>query len=168
MLSETVRRKYVIAVLLLVLAAALLASGCESDFMGGYNSLINQMEAKSSVAEVNEAVGVRLKAPGNVLFPEYYVVSMGDGVQIGQVSFRYGGREYLLRAGKTEIDMTGIWLEGAPLGTRMEAGKEYEDETLPDGTIWSRWYDGDVQYFLSCKDGEMERFKAVEKIAKSG
>ena len=162
-ISAFKKRIVLSAVAAALLCAVLLLSGCESDFFGGYNSLVHSMEPKSSVAEINEELDVNLKTPSGILFPEYYVIRMSENVHVGQVSFRYGGKEYLFRAGRTQGDISGMWVNGAALGTTIDPAQEYEAQVLPDGTMWSRWYVGDVQYFLSCQNGIEERFKQLEK-----
>lgn len=141
-------------------------TGCDSDFMGGYNSLVNIMEPKANAKEVNEIVGVDLKIPAGTLFPAYHVITMGDGVLIGQVSFRYGGKEYVYRAGKTTKDITGIWLEGKELGAYFGPEESVDCQLLSNGTVWSRWFSDEIQYVLMSYDGEEERFRSVLKIVR--
>lgn len=151
------------ACILAVLFVFSILAGCESDFFGGYNSLVRTMESRSSVKEINEELQVDLKMPSGSLFPECYIVKFGEDAQIGQVSFRFGGREYIYRAGRTKEDISGIWVDGSPLGSSLDPEAEYEMETTPDGTIWSRWFTDDVQYFLICHNGSEESFRDMKK-----
>ena len=149
--------------LLLSAMIAVLLSGCDSDFMGGYNSLVNTMEQKANADEVNKEVDVLLKVPSGTLFPSYHVITMGDGTKVGQVSFRYAAKDFLYRAGRTTEDITGIWLDGKKLGSIVRPDEIIDCQFLSDGTLWSRWYEEDVQYVLICFDGDEESFRSVLK-----
>ena len=152
-----------LSVLFLSVLTAAPLSGCDSDFMGGYNSLINTMEQKANADEVNEEVNVMLKVPAGTLFPSYHVITMGDGTKVGQVSFRYAAKDFLYRAGRTTEDITGIWVDGKHLGAVVSPEEVIDCQQLSDGTVWSRWYVDDIQYVLICFQGDEESFRSVLK-----
>lgn len=136
---------------------------CDSEIMGGYNSLINPMETASGVDDLNAKVGCSMKKPYGVTFPEYYTIKLSDEVLLAQYTFRKSGKEYVFRAGKTQNDITGVWVDGKTLGDSVEPGVAVEPVAIKENSFWARWFDGEMQYTLYLADGTLSGFQSIYK-----
>ena len=102
--------------------------------------LVNPMQAKTSLDEVNNAVGCSMKAPADLtVSDEQFFVISGT---VGEYRFTADGISYTLRVSATTDDISGVYVNGAALG----AGEA--DTAIFDGGMWTRWFDGDLQYSL--------------------
>ena len=78
---------------------------------------------------------------------------------IGQYTFTYNGGTYTLRAAKDTGDISGVWENGTTLGNGREG--DVTAITTENGGIWSRWFDGDMQYSLYAEGAAMDDYTAV-------
>lgn len=113
----------------------------------------------TSIDQVNAACGakiLRLETATN----EVFAIIAGE-YMLGEYSFTAGGADYVLRAAKTEEDITGV----EAIGALPEAGSKGEVEpTAFGGGVWSRWFDGEVQYTLVSENADIEQFAAVDSM----
>ena len=78
---------------------------------------------------------------------------------IGQYTFTYNGGTYTLRAAKDTGDISGVWENGTTLGNGREG--DVTAITTENGGLWSRWFDGDMQYSLYAEGAAMDDYTAV-------
>ena len=71
----------------------------------------------------------------------------------------YGADPYTLRAAKDTGDISGVWESGTTLGNGREG--DVTAITTESGGIWSRWFDGDMQYSLYAEGAAMDDYTAV-------
>lgn len=116
--------------------------------MGGM-MLINPMQKQDSLETVNEIIGCRMQEPAGyaVENASYYVYNVTP--KMGQYKFTVDGIEYTLRAAKTTDDISGVYYKGMTLGAYADENAKAEKTTvfLDDG-MWTRWFDGEMQYSL--------------------
>ena len=107
---------------------------------GGNTMVVNPMQSKTSPDEVNTAIGCTMKAPSGItVSDEKFFVISGT---IGEYRFTADGISYTLRASATRDDISGIHVNGTTLGSGTE------DTAIYDGGMWTRWFDGEMQYSL--------------------
>lgn len=75
---------------------------------------------------------------------------------IGQYTFTYNGGTYTLRAAKDTGDISGVWENGTTLGNGREG--DVTAITTENGGLWSRWFDGDMQYSLYAEGAAMDDY----------
>ena len=71
----------------------------------------------------------------------------------------YGAAPYTLRAAKDTGDISGVWENGTTLGNGREG--DVTAITTENGGLWSRWFDGDMQYSLYAEGAAMDDYTAV-------
>ena len=71
----------------------------------------------------------------------------------------YGADPYTLRAAKDTGDISGVWENGTTLGNGREG--DVTAITTENGGLWSRWFDGDMQYSLYAEGAAMDDYTAV-------
>lgn len=126
----------------------------------GNNQIPSPITGRASLDEVNEAIGSAMKRPANLeLTDETWSTIDGDGESIGQYTFTYNGGAYTLRAAKNTGDISGVWENGTTLGNGREG--DVAAMTTESGGIWSRWFDGDMQYSLYAEGASMDDYTAV-------
>ena len=116
---------------------------------------------RASLDEVNEAIGSAMKRPADLeLSDETWATIDGDEANhVGQYTFTYNGGTYTLRAAKDTGDISGVWENGTTLGNGREG--DVTAMTTEAGGIWSRWFDGDMQYSLYAEGATMDDYTAV-------
>ncbi len=121
----------------------------------------NPITDRASLDEVNEAIGSAMKRPADLeLTDEAWSTIDGDEKNhIGQYNFTYNGGSYTLRAAKDTGDISGVWENGIALGDNHEG--DVTAITTETGGIWSRWFDGDMQYSLYAEGAAMDDYTAV-------
>lgn len=126
----------------------------------GATQIPNPILERESLDAVNEATGAAMKRPDGLTVEEesYSTIESGE-VVLGQYSFTYNGVQYTLRAAKTQEDISGVWQDSQTLGDAAD-GEATAMET-EDGGLWSRWFDGDVQYSLYAQGAAADDFTAV-------
>ena len=67
--------------------------------------------------------------------------------------------EATLRAAKDTGDISGVWENGTTLGNGREG--DVTAITTENGGLWSRWFDGDMQYSLYAEGAAMDDYTAV-------
>lgn len=104
-------------------------------------------EAKTSIEELNEIVGCKLKRINEEDAGEKYkIITKGD-LTIAEYDFTSNGIRYRVRAGKTREDLFGFIYGDYTIGE--QADFLHADNTMIENKgefIWSRWYVGDMQY----------------------
>ena len=125
------------------------------------NQAPNPITDRASLDEVNEAIGSAMKRPADLeLTDEAWSTIDGDEANhIGQYNFTYNGATYTLRAAKDTGDISGVWENGTTLGNGREG--DVAAITTEAGGIWSRWFDGDMQYSLYAEGATMDDYTAV-------
>lgn len=116
---------------------------------------------RASLDEVNEVIGSAMKRPADLeLTDEAWSTIDGDEANhVGQYTFTYNGGTYTLRAAKETGDISGVWENGTTLGNGREG--DVTAMTTEAGGIWSRWFDGDMQYSLYAEGATMDDYTAV-------
>ena len=115
---------------------------------------------RASLDEVNAAIGSAMKRPADLeLTDEAWSTIDDDESHIGQYTFTYNGGSYTLRAAKETGDISGVWENGTTLGNGREG--DVTAITTEAGGIWSRWFDGDMQYSLYAEGATMDDYTAV-------
>ncbi len=125
------------------------------------NQALNPITVRTSLDEVNGVIGSTMKRPAD-LEPTNEAWSTIDGDeadQIGQYTFTYNDGSYTLRAAKDTGDISGVWENGTTLGNGREG--DVAAMTTAAGGIWSRWFDGDMQYSLYAEGATMDDYTAV-------
>lgn len=109
--------------------------------------LVNPMQTKSSLDEINDVIGSNMKAPADIaVSDEQFFVISGT---VGEYRFTADGVSYTLRAAATTDDISGVYADGKSLGEAANAaGDRSADTAIFDGGMWTRWFDGDMQYSL--------------------
>ena len=125
------------------------------------NQAPNPITDRASLDEVNAAIGSAMKRPADLeLTDEAWSTIDGDEENaIGQYNFTYNGGSYTLRAAKETGDISGVWENGTTLGNGREG--DVTAMTTEAGGIWSRWFDGDMQYSLYAEGATMDDYTAV-------
>ena len=102
--------------------------------------VVNPMQGKESLAQVNEAIGCRMKAPEGIsVSDEKFFVISGT---MGEYRFTADGISYTLRASAARDDISGVYVDGKLLGDT-----DTDTVIFSDGR-WTRWFDGSMQYSL--------------------
>ena len=116
---------------------------------------------RASLDEVNEAIGSAMKRPADLELTDEAWVTIDDEEKspIGQYTFTYNGGTYTLRAAKDTGDISGVWENGTTLGNSREG--DVTAITTENGGLWSRWFDGDMQYSLYAEGATMDDYTAV-------
>lgn len=116
---------------------------------------------RASLDEVNEAIGSAMKRPADLELTDEAWSTIDDEEKnhIGQYNFTYNGATYTLRAAKETGDISGVWENGTTLGNGREG--DVTAMTTEAGGIWSRWFDGDMQYSLYAEGATMDDYTAV-------
>ena len=116
---------------------------------------------RASLDEVNEAIGSAMKRPADLELTDEAWVTIDDEEKnpIGQYTFAYNGGTYTLRAAKDTGDISGVWENGTTLGNGREG--DVTAITTENGGLWSRWFDGDMQYSLYAEGAAMDDYTAV-------
>ena len=116
---------------------------------------------RASLDEVNEAIGSAMKRPADLELTDEAWVTIDDEEKnpIGQYTFTYNGGTYTLRAAKDTGDISGVWENGTTLGNGREG--DVTAITTENGGLWSRWFDGDMQYSLYAEGAAMDDYTAV-------
>jgi hypothetical protein len=114
---------------------------------GGGMMVVNPMQAKTSLEEVNAAIGCGMKAPAGIaVSDEKFFVISGT---IGEYRFTADGIAYTLRASATRDDISGMHVNGTTLGDAANAVTDGSADTAVfDSGRWTRWFDGEMQYSL--------------------
>ena len=116
---------------------------------------------RGSLDEVNEVIGSAMKRPADLELTNEAWSTIDDEEKnhIGQYTFTYNGGSYTLRAAKDTGDISGVWENGTTLGNGREG--DVTAITTESGGIWSRWFDGDMQYSLYAEGATMDDYTAV-------
>ena len=116
---------------------------------------------RASLDEVNEAIGSAMKRPADLELTDEAWATIDDEEKnpIGQYTFAYNGGTYTLRAAKDTGDISGVWENGTTLGNGREG--DVTAITTENGGLWSRWFDGDMQYSLYAEGAAMDDYTAV-------
>ena len=116
---------------------------------------------RASLDEVNEVIGSAMKRPADLELTNEAWSTIDDEEKnhIGQYTFTYNGGSYTLRAAKDTGDISGVWENGTTLGNGREG--DVTAITTESGGIWSRWFDGDMQYSLYAEGATMDDYTAV-------
>lgn len=91
--------------------------------------------------------------------PAWTTIDDEEKNPIGQYTFTYNGGTYTLRAAKDTGDISGVWENGTTLGNGREG--DVTAITTENGGLWSRWFDGDMQYSLYAEGAAMDDYTAV-------
>ena len=122
--------------------------------------LPNPITERDSLDAVNEAIGSAMKRPADLeLTDESWSTIDDDTMHVGQYIFTYNGGTYTLRAAKDAGDISGVWENGTTLGNGREG--DVTAITTENGGIWSRWFDGEMQYSLYAEGATMDDYTAV-------
>ena len=116
---------------------------------------------RASLDEVNEAIGSAMKRPASLELTDeaWATIDNEEKNPIGQYTFAYNGGTYTLRAAKDTGDISGVWENGTTLGNSREG--DVTAITTENGGLWSRWFDGDMQYSLYAEGAAMDDCTAV-------
>ena len=116
---------------------------------------------RASLDEVNEAIGSAMKRPASLELTDeaWATIDNEEKNPIGQYTFTYNGGTYTLRAAKDTGDISGVWENGTTLGNSREG--DVTAITTENGGLWSRWFDGDMQYSLYAEGATMDDYTAV-------
>ena len=116
---------------------------------------------RASLDEVNEVIGSAMKRPADLELTNEAWSTIDDEEKnhIGQYTVTYNGGSYTLRAAKDTGDISGVWENGTTLGNGREG--DVTAITTESGGIWSRWFDGDMQYSLYAEGATMDDYTAV-------
>lgn len=116
---------------------------------------------RASLDEVNEAIGSAMKRPADLELTDeaWATIDNEEKNTIGQYTFTYNGGTYTLRAAKDTGDISGVWENGTTLGNGREG--DVTAITTENGGLWSRWFDGDIQYSLYAEGAAMDDYAAV-------
>lgn len=140
--------------------AASTSATTEASNSAASTQLPNPFTDRSSLDEVNEIIGSAIKRPADLELTNESWSTMDDGeTALGQYNFTYNGGSYTLRASGTQQDISGIWQNGTTLGNGREG--DVEAMTTEEGGIWSRWFDGEMQYSLYAEGATMDDYQAV-------
>ena len=125
------------------------------------NQIANPITQRASLDEVNEVIGSAMKRPADLELTNEAWSTIDDEEKnhIGQYTFTYNGGSYTLRAAKDTGDISGVWENGTTLGNGREG--DVTAITTESGGIWSRWFDGDMQYSLYAEGATMDDYTAV-------
>ena len=122
----------------------------------GNTMVVNPIQQKASLDEINDAIGCNLKNPvGFTVSDERFSVITGT---IGEYRFTIDGISYTLRASAAKDDISGVYVDGKTLGEAANASESGVADTIifAEG-MWTRWFDGDMQYsFLSSETGTQD------------
>ena len=132
-----------------------------ADTAEGANQIANPITQRASLDEVNEVIGSAMKRPADLELTNEAWSTIDDEEKnhIGQYTFTYNGGNYTLRAAKDTGDISGVWENGTTLGNGREG--DVTAITTESGGIWSRWFDGDMQYSLYAEGATMDDYTAV-------
>ena len=118
---------------------------------------------RASLDEVNEVIGSAMKRPADLELTNeaWSTIDIDDEEKnhVGQYAFTYNGGTYTLRAAKDTGDISGVWENGTTLGNGREG--DVTAITTENGGLWSRWFDGDMQYSLYAEGATMDDYTAV-------
>ena len=125
------------------------------------NQIANPITQRGSLDEVNEVIGSAMKRPADLELTDeaWTTIDNEEKNPIGQYTFTYNGGTYTLRAAKDTGDISGVWENGTTLGNGREG--DVTAITTENGGIWSRWFDGDMQYSLYAEGAAMDDYTAV-------
>ena len=98
---------------------------------------------RASLDEVNEAIGSAMKRPADLELTDEAWATIDDEE----------------RAAKDTGDISGVWENGTTLGNGREG--DVTAITTENGGLWSRWFDGDMQYSLYAEGAAMDDYTAV-------
>ena len=116
----------------------------------------------TSLDELNAAAGTALHAPtGLDVTDENYSYLNADGYTMAQYVFIYNGGEYTLRAANTQEDISGVYQDGKTLTELAEEDSDKLFFTTDENALWSRWFDGNMQYSLYATNASVEDCTAV-------
>ena len=125
------------------------------------NQIANPITQRASLDEVNEGIGSAMKRPADLELTDedWATIDNEEKNTIGQYTFTYNGGTYTLRAAKDTGDISGVWENGTTLGNGREG--DVTAITTENGGLWSRWFDGDMQYSLYAEGAAMDDYTAV-------
>lgn len=109
-------------------------------------TLVNPMQKCNSLEEINQLIGSDVVRPEVELYDEVFYV-INTECPVGEYSFFYQDIKYTLRFAKTEEDISGIYYNGNTLGALHNDSEEVL--VIHDYGVWTRWFDGDIQYSLT-------------------
>ncbi|MBR3693971.1 MAG: hypothetical protein IKL88_05545 [Erysipelotrichales bacterium] len=154
---------YVVLMGVLVTLSACSSSNTTQQGGVGMTQVVNPVRNVDSLEDVNAAIGCKIYPVEeySVSDERFYVIN--DSV--GGYAFVIDGVSYTLRAARTTEDISGVYYEGMSLG-------EYADENGTDslvsvGSMWIRWFDGDMQYSLYSDDENAEDIDTLSAIKES-
>lgn len=138
--------------------AEIMSEEMTGGMMGGM-MLVNPMQKRESLADINAAVGCTISEPAGYV-PEnvsYYVFNISP--LLGQYKFTVDGIGFTLRASATADDISGVWHGGKTLGSL--ADENGTDTLLLDDAVWVRWFVGEMQYSLYAESTDADAVYAV-------
>jgi hypothetical protein len=108
--------------------------------------VVNPMQEKTSLTELNAAIGCAMKSPAGITVSEerFFVISG----TIAEYRFTAEGISYTLRASADKGDISGIHVNGTTLGDAANAANGAAETAVFESGMWTRWFDGDMQYSL--------------------
>ena len=148
----------------LMASSLLLLAGCNNDNRYEYPSLpaekVEEKEEKiNSLEELNKIIGCSIIHPeGYRLSDESYSLITRGNLQMGEYTFTADYIEYTLRVGKTHEDLFYIIYGDYTLGQQADIlGSDNAILSSEGEFVWSRWYDGDMQYSLFTTDPNVDK-----------
>lgn len=125
--------------------------------------LPNPLRRAESLDAVNSAVGCRMPRIGGATDESFTVIASKP--PLGWYSFTLEGTQFHLRAGRTEDDLTGVYLAGGTLTDLLNGERETGPREAEEFT-WLRRFDGDMQYALWAANCPRELFdRAAEAVS---
>jgi len=126
--------------LIITVLICLLFTGCAKQEPEPSNQMINPMQEKASLDEINAAAGTDIQRPlAFELSNEKYFVINTD-VPVADYRFSIGGNDYTFRAAKTTEDISGVY---------------------GDIGVLTHWYIDDVQYSLFCGNEDNAQLRQI-------
>ena len=123
---------------IILLITCLLLTGCAQPEPS--TQLVNPMEEKSSLEEINAAAGTDIQRPlAFELSNEQYFLINTD-IPVADYRFSIGGNNYTFRASKSVEDISGVYGDVGSL---------------------THWYIDEVQYSLFCENGDEFQLRQI-------
>lgn len=158
-------RKLLYGMMLMIFVVSLSACSNTDKEIGdtGMTQVINPIRNVDSLEDVNTAIGCKIYPleEYSVSDERFYVINDS----IGGYEFVIDGVRYTLRTAKTTEDISGVYYEGKTLGEH--ADENSIDSIVIDGSMWIRWFDGDMQYSLYNDQENAEDIDALSAIKES-
>ena len=120
--------------------------------------LANPMRRMESIEDINSAVGCNMQRAADASDEQFFVFNTKP--PLGDYRFTLEGRSYCLRASRTEDDITGVYVSGGTLTDAAGAMREVEPVII-EGSCFTRFFRGDMQYALTSSDAELAGFRSV-------